>query len=473
MTRFRRLEPSHGYISDNLYIPKDVVNPEPLRKALTFLLSRDRKPVIDETTGEIVDFAQPVEMCWDETATHFIAPREFPLDFESYPEIQWKRETLFTGPTLNLSSPTVPTDVQARALERMLLCESGTVNLACGKGKTALSLLHTVKKQRPSLIVVNKKAQIRQWKNEIAQHIDPSLPVGVIRGDEDEWRGYPIVIATVLTLAKKRLLEDMEFRTYFGQVYYDEGHHMSAPVFSRAADICFGERYSLTATATRADKLHYIYQYHLGPIIFQDLTQELIPFTTFYKLDWDLTEEQEKEIVDRGGNINWGLFNVMLAKIDWRNQFIAEKVEEAVKGGAVSLVLSHTVNGARALYEELKSVLPNAGLITGPDVPDEDERIRILNDANPCVGVFELAKEALNKRELTDLDIASSWRSSNDQQQAMGRIQRAMNGKRKDPRVRVYEDVNVQMSTRQCNDLRKYLRALNYPYKVVDVEISQ
>lgn len=467
--KFRSLEPTKGYVLDNLYIPKAVVNTTSLKRSLTFLLPKG-KEVITDDEGNLIGVSIPEQLCWDETAHHFIAPREFPLDFESYPEIEWVKEDLFTGPTINLQARTSPRPTQAGALDMMRICHSGTLNLACGLGKSALCLFHTVERARPSIIVVHQKQFITQWRNEIAEHIDPSVPIGLIKGDVCDWKGYPFVIALVHTLARDRFRYDHEFRTYFGQAYYDEGHHMSAQVFCKAADLFYGERYSNTATPWRLDNLHHIYQYHLGPVIYQDLHQDLIPEVIFYRFDWALSAEQEAAMVDKGGNNNYGLFTVMLAYVEWRNQFIIERALEDVKNGEDVMVLAHSVEHARSLYREAKLFTDQIGLITAPDCPNEDERIRRLLRYKLNAGIFDLGEEGLNKKSLSCMHIGGSFRSPNALQQVLGRIQRKLGTKK--AKARIYEDARVRMSVDQCNDLRKYLRALGYPYKIIDVEIE-
>lgn len=110
-------------------------------------------------------------------------------------------------------------------------------------------------------------------------------------------------------------------------------------------------------------------------------------------------------------------------------------------------------------------MLGSGGLITGKDTK-ADDRVVVLKEFNPVFGTFQLAREALNKKELDCLYICTPFSSSNDLQQSFGRIQRECEGKPQ-PFVRIFEDPNIGMSRGQCERLRTYLRALNYPVEII------
>jgi superfamily II DNA or RNA helicase len=235
----------------------------------------------------------------------------------------------------------------------------------------------------------------------------------------------------------------------------------------KSADLFFGERFSLTATATRTDGLESIYQYHLGPVIYVDLDQELIPDTFFHQLNWSPNEEQDRASRDITGQRHHGKLCVMLGTVKWRNRLIVRHIRQDMKQKRQILVLTHSVEHSRELYQLYmkKSGNENAGLINGEDVPAE-ERIPILRESNPVFGTFQLAREALNKQTLDTLFVCTPFGNANDLQQSWGRIQRMKEGKH-DPRVRLYEDVQIPTCAKQCRKLRKFLRAMKYPAKIL------
>lgn len=467
---FTKRDPGKGYITNNLLIPKSAVNEAALKTVLSFEVGVEK--AIEEETGQAIGTRPRILQLWDETKHHLIVPREF-LSEQEAPRISWVHE-LHEPRRIDYPDKIVPRETQTNALYRMEMLGNGTINIGCGKGKTVLALLYIVRRKSPAIIVVNSGALMHQWELEIQKHIgkhtaEGFIPVGHIVGDQCEWRGYPIVLAMVQTLANRVEEFDSEFRRYFGVAFFDEGHHMSAPHFTKAADLFYGNRFSLTATATRGDGLQMIYQYHLGPVIYQDLEQALIPETVFHQLHWEPTMDQTEACIDKGGTNNHGLFCVMLGTVDWRNEYITENVLVDYDEGRDVLVLAHSTNHVRALYN--KWPYEGSACINSKDVPKYKDRINMLRGCNPVFATFQLAREALDKKTLAGLHICSSFASSNDVQQSWGRTQR--DGVEKlNPRINVYEDVGIRMSKRQCGEIRTFLKALGYPIEKLPVEIQ-
>jgi len=253
----------------------------------------------------------------------------------------------------------------------------------------------------------------------------------------------------------------MKFRRRFGLVLYDEGHHMSAPVFVRSADLFFGRRYSLTATARRIDGLESVYQYHLGPIIHRDLEQELIPHTYFHRLKWEFDLRYKPRVSDSNGDFNLPRIRTYLGDLRWRNHLIGQDIIADFLKSRQLLVLSHSVEHVNNLAQELMDWDVPCGVITGA-TPQED-RMDILREANPVLGTFQLAREGLDKPSLDTLYVTTPFSSPNDLQQAWGRIQRQYDSKQ-EPIVRVYEDLAFNQCKTSCRSLRHHLDNMRYPY---------
>lgn len=467
--RFTKKDPFKGYITNNLLIPKkkpngnDLLNPEQVKQSLTFIIGEE--DVIEEDTGEIVGRQPHQEKLWNETEHHLIVPRCY-LSTEQLAQLkcEWVVERL-ESIHVNVPNKIVPRDTtQRRALRKMRHHKGGTVNIACGKGKTIIALKYWAERHVPALIVVNTSALVHQWMLEIEEFFGSDVQVGHIQGKTCIWEDCPITIAMVHTLANKSWEWSAKFRRYFGIIFYDEGHHLSAPHFCKSASLFFGERFSLTATATRTDGLEAIYQYHLGDIIYVDLEQELIPNTLFHSLAYYLTHEDDRDCRDINGQMCHPKICGTLGRMDWRNDLIIDNLSADLEEGRECLVLTHSVDHTRELYRLIvEAGYEGAGLINGQDTSPFD-RIPVLRDSNPVIGTFQLAREALNKPILDTLHITTPFGNSNDLQQAWGRIQRVRAAKMS-LRVRVYEDEPIKTCREQCTRLRKYLRAMDYPWE--------
>lgn len=459
---YREKDPDKAYLTNNLLLPKKFVNASVIKAALTFTLN-DEEPVLDEQTNELIGTRPKVLKLWDETDNHVIVPRDF-LPPEQYPEFRCQFE-MVTPPDfeqVRIDDHIELRDAEQReAYEALMNNYSGTLNLSCGKGKTVIALKAAANLKVPTIVVVNTTALLEQWKEEIERHLGVDS-IGIIQGQTQDWE-HPIVLAMVHTLSSRQW--PMEFRRRFGLVLYDEGHHMSAPVFVLSADLFFGRRFSLTATASRTDGLEVIYQYHLGRVVHSNLTQELVPHTVFHLLKWEMPPEHRKLVVDRNDDISIPRVRTYLGRLEWRNNLIYEHLVQDMDEGRQILVLSHSVNHVELLHNYLSG--SGAGMITG-ETPQES-RMAILRNGNPIFGTFQLAREGLNKPSLDTLYVVTPFSNSNDLQQAWGRIQRRFANK-KEPLVRVFEDSAFACSVKSCGGLRSVLRNFNYPYERVPWE---
>jgi hypothetical protein len=241
--------------------------------------------------------------------------------------------------------------------------------------------------------------------------------------------------------------------------------------------------------------------HHIGDIIYQDLEQELIPQTIFHVSKWQMTELQlegelmdveiDGEIVtkriggalDVSGKTHHRKLCIELGKIDWRNELIVRDLQEDMEEGRHILMLTHSVEHTRILGGMIQQLFPTTGIVNGEDV-DPFDRIPIIEDCNPVVATFDLAREALDKDVLDTLVICTPFGNANDLQQSYGRIQRRRPGKN-EARVRVYEDrilgpdplpgkkrKEIKMSANQCRILKTYLKALKYPYKEAKEKVT-
>jgi len=456
-----------AYITNNMLLPKSRLHVDRVKSALTFIHGEETE--VDAASGEPLRMAPGKLELWDETEHHLIVPREFLI-----PE-QWEQfdfKFVDERPRFKFESVAIGSDIktrdegQDRALKSLDDHHSGTLNLSCGKGKTVMALAHIANLGVPSMIVVNTTALLEQWIEEIEEHLDVAS-IGIIQGDVADWKDHPIVVAMVHTLSTRRDEWSMDFRRRFGVVVYDEGHHMSAPVFVKSADLFYGRRYSLTATPDRTDGLERIYQYHLGRVIHSNLEQDLIPNTWFHVLEWALAEEDTERIVDTYGTVNLNKVRTFLGSLPWRNDLIVEDLHLDMAAGRKILVLSHSVEHVEKLSSYFAAV--GGGAITG-STPQED-RMGILRECNPVFGTFQLAREGLNKPPLDTLFLLTPFSNKNDLQQTVGRIQRSYVDK-KDPLVRIYEDMAINCCVVACRKLRKVLKSWNYPSRRRKVAIT-
>lgn len=464
---FRSVEPGQAYVNNNLVLPKEGVRLPIIKAALTFQYGEIE--IFDEDGAPLGTRPDKMEL-WDENRSHVVVPREF-IDADHYHEFDFDfvDHRPQSYPLADIQDNVHLRDEgQLAAFNALRHNDGGTLNLACGKGKTVLALKLAGKLKVPTIIIVNTTALLEQWKMEVGKFLDVRS-IGTVQGDQFDWE-HPIVVAMVHTLSFYREQWPMQFRRHFGLIFYDEGHHMSAPVFVKSADLFFGKRFCLTATAERTDGLQRVYQSHLGRVIHRNLDQDLIPKTIFYRLKWEFDEKYKPRIVDTNNEVSMPRVRTYLGELDWRNKLIYEHAVQDIRDGRRLLILSHSVKHVTRLYDKIANcadALP--GVITG-NTPQE-ERMHILHHRNPVIGTFQLAREGLNKPTLDTLYITTPFSNPNDLQQSWGRIQRTDPNKQA-PLVRVYEDLAFSCTERSCRTLRGHLKAMDYPVQLKRIKVE-
>jgi superfamily II DNA or RNA helicase len=355
-------QPDIGYLDSVLWVPKQAINVEGTKRALTFQFT-DQQRVLLLTL-------------WKETEHHLLVPREFwdPKDFLfpvvdcrpiRYPRVdirsRIKLDHLSEGGVL------VPTGgtVQQDAMDALLRTRGGVLQLACGKGKTVVALDYIARRGVPAIIILDTTQLMKQWRDEIERHLDIPGGVGLIQGEVFDWQ-KPLVLATYHTLAARALDMPEEVRRWFGVAVWDEAHHVAAPMFSRSADLFYGTRLGLTATPDRDDGMHVVYNFHLGPVIYKNLSQELVPRIYFIwtGLGLDPNDSRVQAATrDKNAELHIGKVAGYLGGWKPRIDFVLDQVRQAVANDRKVIVLSKSVdalvnllaawNGASALISDI------------------------------------------------------------------------------------------------------------------------
>jgi hypothetical protein len=395
-----------GYVSDMLYVPKNLVNIEGVKRALEF-------EIPERNSIRLLQL-------WEESEHHLVVPRAFwnPKDLP----IEWvdARPTSYekTGVRSRVKldhmllqdGRVVPTGErsQSEAIKAMMGCQGGTLQLACGKGKTVVALHFAALRQIPTIIVVDNTTLLLQWQKEIAKHLNVPGGVGLIQGDKRDWKKY-IVMATYQTLANWAATMPEEVRRWFGLVIWDEGHHVSAPTFSKSAPLFYGYRLALSATPSRADGSHVICQHHVGEVLFKDVKQRNPPAIKFkwtgIKLD-GADPQVMMAVNDKNGEVHIGkLAGYLGAHRDRLYDHVLAEAKAKVASGHKVLVLSYSVDEVINLMTLWTANKKDHPLYTDIPYPTPAE----VGETEPPV---ELTKLALSKAQGTIASIRANMRTT-------------------------------------------------------------
>lgn len=335
-------EAAKAYLDTHLWLPKDKVQIDALRRALTF-----------EINGRKVD----VLVLYEETETHILVPREFlrldhlELDFvdgrpQTYPKVRW---TCRAQPDWDPATGKQSTKkfVQREALAAILAARGGVVQLYCGAGKTVLALIAASKLSVPTLILVDNTFLLSQWREEIRLHTDLQPDdVGLIQGSTSDWR-KPVVLATYQTMAARAEMLPLEVIQWFGLVIWDELHHLSAETFSRSASLFPGYRLGLSATPVRDDGRHVIADGHLGPVIYKNLETDLKPLVVFYSTGFSCDLYHARvgpHVLDSTGEVHYKKLSAYLGTRPEHQTVVLGQLHKAIAAGRKVLVLSESID---------------------------------------------------------------------------------------------------------------------------------
>lgn len=376
-----RKRPDKAYLGLDLWVPKEGLNVEGVKNALRFPYTVGQ--------GEV----RTLEL-FREATNHIMVPREFwrydeHFNFEvvdlrprTYKKVGFKSRIKldheFKGGKLYPTGQTY----QQEALESLLRARGGTLELACGKGKTIIALQFIASRNVPALILVDNTQLLEQWQKSIQANLDIPGGIGIIQGDKFDWK-KGLVIGTYQTVAK-RVSEKKwtdQIARWFGTLVGDEGHHINAPTFSLASNCTYGYRLILSATPYREDGLHVIAHFHMGSTVYRDLKQELKPEIYFYWTGFRLDMNDPATVAGThtiGGKLSISKLAVWFGRCRTRLDFILGRVRERVKEGRKVLVLSNSVdelvnllavwNGAPDLYSSVPYPEP---IDVGEEIPGE------------------------------------------------------------------------------------------------------
>lgn len=436
-----------AFISADVWIPKHLVkSPEAfLRTAQVRGVSGREK--------------QPTEVALvREEKYHFVAPRHLYADWES----RLGDSVVRIGPTtgtppdyVDLMEPR--SEAQEAAWGALSAAPNGILNLACGKGKTALALKKLAQMRVPALVVVNSSGLMSQWAESAQQFLGVAeQDIGYVQQQKAQW-DRDLVIATIQTLANRMDTLPLDLRRRFGAAIYDEAHHSSAPRFLQTANFCFGYRLGLTATAEREDRLEGVYYAHLGQIFHTDLKGDEEASIFFRKTQVTVLAH---EYTDRIGQQSSGLLAIALSNLRGRNRMIIEEAVKAAESGRKVLVLAHAAEHPKkfvALHNELGhgERFP-AGLVDqtvkGPLRP---ETIRSHQITYATVGV---AKEGLDAPAVDTILFATPLAAWGMFKQCKGRAERHHPGKQA-PVAVIFEDYRIGLCAGLLRKLKGSIKA--------------
>lgn len=434
--------PDRAYRDTWLWVPKDKVNVRMLKHSLTLKINGGRDEIV--MYREAKHHIGIPRARFDQDELRYEVVELTPTEFESV--------NITSGVVLDALDP--KSDQQREAFADLMLSEGGILNLKCGSGKTPL-MLHAIAQWGGPALIVGAPHVLKQWIGEIELHLEVEGELGWIQGKPSKWKweGCPIVLASLKTLSIYADEVPLDLCRYPGVVVYEEIHHLAATQYSRTATLFPGRRYGLTATVNRPDGLEMQYLWHVGPVIHRNLTYDLVPEVIFREsstvVDWG-REKDRPEYCDKFGEIHIQKLCAYVGQLPEEIAFARETVDREVAAGSNILALSVSKKHSRTLH----GFYPDSGVIDA-DVPF-GKRLAMLSDHKLTFATVQIAREALNKKELDVLLLLTEFSSDNNLQQAIGRVLRKCIGKM--PKVIVLSHTKIGPMNSMGNNLKRHFK---------------
>lgn len=381
---------------------------------------------------------EPVEN-WGEDGDCYLLPRNYPVPWVALPPLIGAASVTGgvagPGPT---SLVTLRDVVQERAVVALTETEEDrVVSVAAGRGKSVIALHALATTRRwPALVVVPTEALAQQWVERAQQHLR-GVRIGWIQGPKWDYEDKHLTVGILNTVALGAGPPGVEH--YFRTVVFDELQRCGAPTLGRACSRFVGQRWGLSATPFREDGAEALVLPHLGPVVFQDRTQDLVPRVTFV----------ETGLVVHESSYFWGgkvlaarLLNKLCAH-PGRNALVASWIVRAARAGRTCLVLGERIEQLKVLGDLLAAEGVGSGLFVGAQKGEAPADVRARRAAaleQPVtLATAALAKEGLDRPAFDTVFVLVSFGSQARAEQSAGRALRKDPGK-KDPVVVVFVD---------------------------------
>jgi superfamily II DNA or RNA helicase len=332
---------------------------------------------------------------------------------------------------------------QAAAVAGMVDHDRGVLVAPPGAGKTVMACAVIGHHRAPTLVMVDRKELVDQWRSRLAEHLalEPNL-VGQIGGGKDKPTGV-VDIAMLQSLARR---DDPGIFDRYGLVVVDECHHLPAVSFAACVERARSRRWlGLTATPYRRDKLEAIIGFHCGPT-----RHEIKPgaVTDAELLRRELVVHHTAVEIDEQDSVHVQSVFAALVADEHRTAQVCADVHAAVANGRTCLVLTQRTDHIDAIVSGLSLFGDDALVLKGGLGKKARTAVsKSIADRPPDTGIVLVATgsylgEGFDWPELDTLFLAFPLAFKGRVVQYVGRLLRSHTGKH---HVELHDYVDVRI----------------------------
>lgn len=422
-----------------------------------------RKLELQAVVSDMAPVQEPSQVVrlWEEDRDFIYVPRR--TGFVPDSVLRGALDCTEPGESRDMGPPILLREGQIQPVERVMQALAGTdylggqIHAPAGAGKTVLGLEVARRLGRTTVVLVHKEFFLNQWRERIEQHL-PQARVGYVQQNRcDFGDDYDIVIAMIQSLASRRYPD--EFHRWPGLLISDETHRLGAetwhPVVTKFPA---RTRLGLTATPRRKDGMAPAFFWHIGPILVSIPREQTKVMKPYVKLV-PYSGVTPGYFQTRAGTFNSSRWLTAIAENARRNDLLLSYLLAALDKGRKVIALSAR-RGHLGLMEKLvKAQRPH--ITVGHYVGSSNQAdLDAAAQCNLVLATYQMAAEGL---DVPDLDCAVFMTPMSDVEQAVGRVQRFVEGKR--------QPIVIDVVDTQVDYARRLLRGRRRVYAAVEAEV--
>jgi superfamily II DNA or RNA helicase len=303
----------------------------------------------------------------------------------------------------------------------------GLISLQTGGGKTVCALYIASQLKLPTLVLVHSGFLKDQWVERIQAFL-PKARIGTVQGEILDIQNKDIVVGMVQTISMK----EFPPKTFscFGLVIVDECHHIASEAFVQAIPkLTSKHMLGLSATPERKDKLMYVINWCLGPMLYQSNASEKVDAGVKVEvLEFETDDAEFNTIIrNQSGVMFTSLMVNKLTEFEPRNKMLVELLKDLFEESERQLlVLSDRVEHTKKLFELLPpEIKEHTGILARGMKPSV--RTEFCESKRILISTYQLVKEGFDVASLNTLVMATP---RPDIEQIVGRILRVEKTKR-------------------------------------------